>query len=145
VRIDRAVQTGEVDLEAWQADMVQQFQAEIAIHFAAEEKELFPVAQHLPGLKPLVDELLGEHAVLRNYFALAAGRKLDVGELHTFAGNLSTHIRKEERQLFETLQKSVPPAEMAALGAKLEKALKDAAQACALPNPATVLRPRSDP
>ena len=42
VRLDRAIQAGGVDLEAWQAEIQQMFEQEIAFHFAAEEKELFP-------------------------------------------------------------------------------------------------------
>ena len=47
VRLDRAIQAGDVDLEAWQAEIQQMFEQEIAFHFAAEEKELFPVAAQL--------------------------------------------------------------------------------------------------
>ena len=42
VRLDRANQAGAIDLDAWQAEIQQQFESEIAIHFAAEEKKLFP-------------------------------------------------------------------------------------------------------
>ena len=41
VRLDRAIQAGGVDLEAWQAEIQQIFEQEITFHFAAEEKELF--------------------------------------------------------------------------------------------------------
>ena len=57
VRLDRAIQAGEVDLEAWQAEIQQIFEQEISFHFAAEEKELFPVAARFPELQPLVQEL----------------------------------------------------------------------------------------
>ncbi|MGD0180950.1 MAG: hemerythrin domain-containing protein, partial [Terriglobales bacterium] len=72
VRLDRAIQAGEIDLEAWQAEIQQQFESEIGIHFAAEEKELFPAAARFPELQSLVDELLAEHDFLRDSFARAA-------------------------------------------------------------------------
>jgi len=143
VRLDRAIQAGEIDLDAWQAEIQQQFDSEIGIHFAAEEKELFPSAARFPELQPLVNELLVEHALLRDYFARAAARTLDRQSLATFGEKLTNHIRKEERQLFEGIQKVMSPQELATLGRALDEALKDASQACALPNQAT--QPRSKP
>jgi len=140
VRLDRAMQAGRVDLESWQAEMRQQFESEIGMHFAAEEKELFPSTAQFPELQPLVNELLAEHALLRDYFARAAARSLDRQSLATFGEKLTNHIRKEERQLFEGMQKVMSPQELATSGRALDEALKDASQACALPNQATRLR-----
>jgi hemerythrin len=143
VRLDRALQTGEVDLEAWQSEIQQQFEQEIALHFAAEEKELFPVAAQYPALAGLVHELTTEHVALRELFARAQGRSLEPQNLEVLVETLAQHIRKEERQLFEQLQALMNAEQLAALGAALGTALKDASQACILPNPATRLRPRS--
>jgi hemerythrin-like domain-containing protein len=143
VRLDRAIQAGEVDLEAWQAEMQQQFESEIAIHFAAEEKELFPAAARFPELRPLVDELLAEHRFLRDCFTRAAARSLDRQGLGDFGEKLVRHIRKEERQLFEGMQKVMSPQELARLGAALDEVLKNASEACILPNQATRLRPKA--
>jgi hemerythrin-like domain-containing protein len=140
VRLDRAIQAGEIDLEAWQAEIQLQFESEIAIHFAAEEKELFPVAARFPEIRPLVDELLAEHVVLRDYFAGAAVRSLDTASLGNLGQKLVQHIRKEERQLFEGMQKFMSASELASLGAALEQALQNASATCALPNEATELR-----
>jgi hemerythrin-like domain-containing protein len=142
VRLDRAIQAGEIDPEAWQAEIQQQFESEIGIHFAAEEKELFPAAAMFPEMQPLVEELLAEHAVLRDLFARAAARRLDRQSLGNLAEKLVSHIRKEERQLFEGMQRAMNPQELAALGAALDEALKNGSQACALPNEATRLRPK---
>jgi hemerythrin-like domain-containing protein len=141
VRIDRAMQGGEIELDAWQAEIQQLFEGEIGIHFAAEEKELFPAAARFVELKSLVDELVTEHVFLRDCFARAAVRSLDQRDLGDFGQKLARHIRKEERQLFEGMQKVMSEPELASLGAALDEALKDAAQACALPNEATRLRP----
>jgi hemerythrin-like domain-containing protein len=142
VRLDRAIQAGEIDLEAWQAEIQQQFESEIGIHFAAEEQEVFEATEKLTQMQPLVKELVAEHALLRNSFARAAARGLDRESLGKFTDQLAQHIRKEERQLFEGMQEAMNPQELAALGAALDHALKNASQACALPNEATRLRPQ---
>jgi hypothetical protein len=63
-------------------------------------------------------------------------------DLPAFAQQLSTHIRKEERQLFERLQQLMTPKELVDLGVQLEVGLKDAAQSCILTNEATRLKPK---
>jgi hemerythrin-like domain-containing protein len=145
VLLDRAIQAGAIDLEAWQAEIQQQFENEIIIHFAAEEKELFPAAAEFPEMRPLVDELLAEHILLRDYFARAAARGLDRESLRDFANKLPQHIRKEERQLFEAMQQAMNPQQLAELGAALGEVLKDASKACALPREAPGLRPNPRP
>jgi hemerythrin-like domain-containing protein len=142
VRLDRALQAGEVDVEAWQVEIEQQFEQEIAFHFAAEEKELFPAAAQFPDLEGLVQELLSEHTSLREFFGRAKTRSLELQSLQVFIESLAQHIRKEERQLFEGLQGRMNAEQLAVLGAALSVALKDASEACILPNPATRLRPK---
>jgi hemerythrin-like domain-containing protein len=141
VRIDRALQAGTVDLEAWQSEIQQIFEQEVGIHFAAEEKALFPVAREVQEVEQLVDELLAEHTALRDFFARSTTRHLTSSDLPILVEKLSQHIRKEERQLFEGLQKVMSAEELATLGAALERELEGATKACSLPNPATKLRP----
>ena len=133
VRIERASPVRVADLAAWQAEIAQQFEGEIRIHFAAEEQVLFPVARKLQELVPLVEELLSDHSALRESFAKAEAGRMSAPELAAFAGRMSAHIRKEERQLFERMQELMRSDELDGLGQKLDEALKDAAQACALP------------
>jgi len=141
VRIDRAQPIPEADLEAWQAEIDQHFEQEIKIHFSAEEQVLFPAAGQLPELVPLVEELIAEHLSLRQSFSQAEARRMSTDNLLAFARQLSSHIRKEERQLFERLQQLMTPKELADLGVQLEIALRDAAQSCILTSAATKLRP----
>jgi hemerythrin-like domain-containing protein len=142
VRLDRALQAGEVDLEAWQAEIQQMFEQEITFHFAAEEKNLFPAAARFPELQPLVQELLTGHALLRNFFSRATARTLHTAGLQALVEKLASHIRKEERELFEEMQKLMPPEELEAVGAALQLSLAEASNACLLPKPATHLRPK---
>ncbi len=69
VRIDRAQPIPAADLQAWQAEIEQQFEQEIKIHFSVEEQLLFPAARKLPELIPLVEELIADHGTLRESFS----------------------------------------------------------------------------
>jgi hemerythrin-like domain-containing protein len=140
VRIDRASPIEDGHLDAWQDEITQHFQQEIRVHFAAEEDLLFPGARKFAELIPLVEELMAEHGTLRKEFAQAEVHALSAKSLLAFATSLSTHIRKEERHLFERLQQLLQPEELGALGATLEVALKGAVDACILPTAATLPR-----
>jgi len=133
VRIDRAAPVPEPELTAWQTEIAQHFRAEIRIHFEAEEQFVFPVARALPELSLLVEELISEHAWLRERFALAEAQGMSGGEIGEFAQGLSAHIRKEERQLFERLQELMNEGDLALMGHKLEDALREVEQSCSLP------------
>jgi hemerythrin-like domain-containing protein len=143
VRIDRAQPIPDADLQAWQSEIQQLFEQEINIHFSAEEHVLFPAARRFPELAPLVEELIADHAALRESALQAETQRMSTKGLQAFAQQLSTHIRKEERQLFERLQQLMTSDQLSALGIQLDKALKDAAQSCILPNEATRLRPHN--
>jgi hemerythrin-like domain-containing protein len=145
VRIDRAQPIPVADLESWQAEIERHFEQEIKIHFAAEERVLFPAASQLPELVPLVEELISDHASLRESFAQAKARTMSAESIPAFAKQLSAHIRKEERQLFERLQQLLNEKDLAALGVHLEEALKNAAQSCILSDQATKFRKRVAP
>ncbi len=132
VRLERALEAGTSDLVAWQLEVHQHYANEVQFHFAAEEKVLFPSARRLPELVALVDELIGEHERLRKHFVRAEHTGMDQGELEAFAELLASHIRKEERQLFEAMQKQMRPEELGSLGDELARALEDAVQACRL-------------
>jgi hemerythrin-like domain-containing protein len=143
VRINRAELASSAEMEAWQAEVEQHFGQEIQYHFAAEEAEVFPLARRHGELASLVDELLAEHNQLRNYFAEAQARKLDGTELRRFAEMLSGHIRKEERQLFEEMQKHVGAAELASMGERVDRALESVPQVCITPTEESLKAPRS--
>lgn len=136
VRIDRAQPIRAADLPRWQAEIEQHFAQEIEVHFAAEEKILFPAARQFPELDPLVEELIADHASLRESFSEAQTRSMSAQALPAFAQKLFAHIRKEERQLFEQLQVLMSAEDLAQLGKQLEQALEQAQQSCALPSAA---------
>jgi hemerythrin-like domain-containing protein len=142
VRLSRVLEaSAEVDLEAWQAEIGQQFEQEIAAHFAAEEKEVFPRAARFPELQGLVQELLAEHEVLRSLFAQAEARSLDQAGLAEFCKMLEAHIRKEERQLFEAMQQVMSAEELSAMGSALEGSLP--AAVCSVSSAPTRLKTKA--
>jgi iron-sulfur cluster repair protein YtfE (RIC family) len=141
VRIGRAQPIPVTDLESWRAEIEQHFEQEIRIHFSAEEQALFPAALQFPELVSLTNELIADHAALRKSFAHARTRTMSAESLPAFAQQLSAHIRKEERLLFERLQQLMNANDLAALGVRLEKALRDATQSCILTSETTKLRP----
>ncbi len=138
VRIERASPIAEANLQAWRAEIAQLFEQEIRIHFAAEEKVVFPEASGFAELVPLVEELIAEHGRLREWFSRA--ENLSITDVVLFVRGLSEHIRKEERQLFEGMQELMSGEELAVLGARVEDALKDVARACSVPTGAGKLR-----
>ncbi|MFZ0955567.1 MAG: hemerythrin domain-containing protein [Candidatus Sulfotelmatobacter sp.] len=142
VRVERASPIAEADLPAWRAEIALQFEQEIRIHFAAEELMVFPAARGFAELISLVEELVAEHARLREWFSRA--ESLSSAELGLFVRALSEHIRKEERQLFERMQGLMSREGLAALGARLEDAHKDAGRACVLPTGAGKLQTKAD-
>jgi hemerythrin-like domain-containing protein len=144
VRIDRAHPIAESDLEAWQQELANLFEQEIELHFLAEENVVFKAAESFPELLPLVEELKSDHCQLRETFSLARSRRLSADSLAALAQGLSVHIRKEERNLFECMQRLLSSQQLASVGKDLESALKDAVKICALPSTATELRPKRD-
>jgi hypothetical protein len=138
-RIDRGTHSPDICLEPWLAEIQFIFDQEIRIHFAAEEKVLFPAAEAFADLRALAAELRQDHETLRAFFSRAAARTLDQPGLREFAATLSRHIRKEERQLFEGMQR-LSPAQLVELGARLGHELAAASQACIVPSEATRLR-----
>ena len=80
--------------------------------------------------------------MLRNFLYRAAARSLHTAGLQALVEKLASHIRKEERELFEGMQKLMKPEELSAVGVALQQSLTDASNACILPNAATKLRPR---
>jgi hemerythrin-like domain-containing protein len=141
VRIRRAPLATPEECRAWQSEIGQHFEQEIQYHFAAEEKHLFPAARVHAELVPWVEELLGEHARLRQDFTKAASSTLNREQLRSFAETLSTHIRKEERQLFEGMQKLMSPEELQKLGMLIDEALAAVPEACIVPTEEILKKP----
>lgn len=108
------------DVHRWELEIVQLFDDEIRHHFEAEQKFVFPEADKFEELQQLVDELRIEHTLIRRNVEQARARQFTVTTLQVFTAMLSEHIRKEERLLFETLQRLLPPEALTRMGREIE-------------------------
>ena len=143
VRINRASLSSPREIAAWQSEIQEHFEQEIQYHFNAEENGLFPAAHRIPELRSLVERLLAEHSELRSYFARAKQRVLDRNTLRQFADLLSGHIRKEEGNLFEEMQKNMTPEQLQNIGRNVAETLASAPQACIVPAEKTLIDPNT--
>ena len=91
------------------------FESTVA-HFRREEEELFPLYTRHAGSTPLLERILAEHMQLHG---LARALRADVaaGEvaperLRELGTLLREHVRVEERELFEEIQRLVPGEEL---------------------------------
>jgi hemerythrin-like domain-containing protein len=140
VRIERASPILQGDVSAWEMEVKHLFETEIEVHFRAEEEIVFPAAEKFDELRPLVHDLISEHSLLRTMFAQAKTGAMSPKDILLLAQGLSTHIRKEERQLFERMQQLLSHKELVVIGGRLDTALKNADQSCIVPSDATRLR-----
>ena len=108
------------DVHHWEREIVDLFDAEIQLHFLAEEKFVFPAAGRCEDLQQLVDELRIEHTVIRRNVERARARQFTVTDLQVFTAMLSEHIRKEERQLFESMQQLLSAEDLKHIGNQID-------------------------
>jgi len=106
-----------------QVDRVVSFFAHTLLaHFDVEEAHLFPVVvAHLPGEADLVAQLLDEHDAMRTQVR-DLERDPTTGleaRLPSLGRVLEAHVRREERVLFETMQREMKPADLETLGTQL--------------------------
>jgi len=120
----------------WEGEIARLFHDEMRYHFEAEERHIFPAAVKHRELSELVVELRRQHDVLRTQAAAAAAHRLGNAGLSAFVTLLNSHVRLEERELFEKMQTMLPHSEIDALGAALEAYFRTSGmppEACGLP------------
>ncbi len=101
------------------------WELEIRGHFEVEERVVFPAARQMIEDPSLVDLLLADHAAVRGKFSelercepqAAMGLLLELREL------LVAHTRREERELFEAVQRAMPEKALRGLGEDIEERL----------------------
>ena len=98
---------------------VDAFFSETVGHFRREEEELFPLYVRHAGTTALLEQILREHmqlhGLVRALRAEVAGGDVAPGTLSSLGELLHDHVRLEERDLFEDIQRTVPPAELEAI------------------------------
>lgn len=137
VRIDRALIADDTQMSQLRAEVALLYDQEIRFHFDAEERVLFPAALRFEPLERLIYELRRDHGALRAEAASAADGSMTSDGLKTFALHLSAHIRREERELFESMQSLMSHDELARLGAAIDQDFK----AAGMPGASCSLRP----
>jgi len=82
---------------------IDRYELELVNHFEIEEQVLFPAC----GPMPIISELIQEHRAIEAFVAglrAAPSREL----LERLCELLSSHIRREESELFEQIQRVLP-------------------------------------
>jgi hemerythrin-like domain-containing protein len=98
------------------ARAVGRYAAELANHFEIEEEVLFPACGELP----VVLQLIAEHRAIEELMAqIQIGPTAEL--LERCASLLESHIRREETELFEQVQKTLPPEALAGLGREIAR------------------------
>lgn len=96
--------------------IIDRYELELINHFDIEEQVLFPEC----GPKPIVAELVAEHRALE---ALVAQIRIDPSQevLECFCALLTSHIRREENELFEQIQKELPREVLDRAGSEIDR------------------------
>ncbi len=96
--------------------VIDRYEIELVNHFEMEEQVLFPLCEGMP----LIPELVGEH---RRMEALVAGLRAAASPelIEQFCALLSSHIRKEETELFEQIQRDLPRETLHRAGEEIDR------------------------
>ena len=96
--------------------VMDRYELELINHFEIEEQVLFPAC----GPMPLVDELVAEHRAIEALIPPLRTAPAAV-LLEQFCELLSTHIRREESELFEQIQRTLPRDVLDRAGAEIDR------------------------
>jgi len=92
------------------------YELELVNHFEIEEQVLFPAC----GPMPLIAQLLAEHRMIEGLIAQL--RTTPTGALlEQFCALLSGHIRREESELFEQIQRALPREVLDRTGSEIDR------------------------
>ena len=115
-RLRRAADSGPEQRLAVASAYVEAFFTETVEHFRREEEILFPLYVRHAGLTPVLERILREHmelhGLVRALRAEAAAGDISPQALITLGDLLHDHVRLEERELFEEIERIVPAAKL---------------------------------
>jgi len=121
-RLLRAADAGPEERLAVASAYVDAFFTETVAHFRREEEILFPLYVRHAGSTPILRRILREHmelhGLVRALRAEAAAGDIPPEALRTLGNLLHDHVRVEERELFEEIERIVPAAELEAVRLK---------------------------
>lgn len=95
---------------------IDRYELELANHFEIEEQVLFPEC----GCMPIIAELLADHRAIE---AMVAELRTapTAALLEQLCALLTKHIRREENELFEQIQASLPPEVLDRVGGEIDR------------------------
>jgi len=115
-RLLRAAGAGPEERLAVASAYLDAFFTETVEHFRREEEILFPLYVRHAGSTPVLERILREHmelhGLVRALRAEAAAGDIPPEALRTLGDLLHDHVRLEERELFEEIERIVPAAEL---------------------------------
>ncbi|HET9243974.1 MAG TPA: hemerythrin domain-containing protein [Gaiella sp.] len=119
-RLVRAAEGAPDERLAAGAAYVEAFFTETVEHFRREEESVFPLyAAHAgandPLLRRTLDEHMQLHGLVRALRSEVAAGDVTAETLGALGGLLHDHVRLEERELFEAIQRVVPDEELRSL------------------------------
>lgn len=100
----------------WAQKAIDRYELELVNHFEIEEQVLFPAC----GAMPIIAELLVEHRAIEGLIARSR-HEPSAALLEQFCALLTAHIRREENELFEEIQRVLPRAELDRAGAEIDR------------------------
>jgi hemerythrin-like domain-containing protein len=112
-----ASDTSPANVEKLGRRIVDRFEIELVNHFELEEQLVFPL---LGQESTLVAELIAEHRIIERIVATLREQP-SIDALREFTAVLRRHIRTEENELFEQIQKAIPREELDRVGEELER------------------------
>jgi iron-sulfur cluster repair protein YtfE (RIC family) len=89
---------------------------ELANHFEIEEQVLFPAC----GPMPLIGSLVAEHRMIEGLVEQLRTAPTEA-LLEQFCTLLSSHIRREENELFEEIQRTLPREVLDRAGSEIDR------------------------
>ncbi len=96
--------------------VIDRYELELTNHFEIEEQVLFPAC----GSMPIIDELLADHRALEAFVAELRTAP-SAALLLQFCDLLAKHIRREEAELFEQIQRTLPREVLDRAGAEIDR------------------------
>lgn len=96
--------------------VIDRYEVELVNHFEIEEQVLFPVC----GPLPIIGELLAEHRAIETLVAQLREAP-SAAALEQFCMLLTGHIRREENELFEQVQRTLPAETLERTGSEIDR------------------------
>jgi hemerythrin-like domain-containing protein len=106
-----AQDASEENVRALGKRIIDRYEVELSNHFQIEEETVFPAA----SANPLVETLIAEHREMERLVE-AIRRAPAQALLEDFCALISRHIRAEENELFEWMQRELPRESLERMG-----------------------------